>query len=110
MHKKKDVIVRHSVAELRAMAKAGKTRSNWRAAARKPVPDGSDADDAMEPVLWATTELPLPKRKEHTNLRIDADVMDFFRQQGKGFQTKINAVLRSYVEQIGRQAERRESR
>ena len=100
MPRKKENIERHSAAELQAMKAAGKTRSDWKAAARKPVPDGSDPDDAVEQIEWATTELPMPNRKEHTNLRIDADVLDFFRKQGKGYQTKINAVLRSYVEQV----------
>ena len=48
----------------------------------------------------------MPKVEMHTNLRIDADVLAFFRYQGKGYQTKINAVLRSYVEQVGRRTPR----
>ena len=92
--------VRYSEAELRAMQAAGKTGSDWKAAARKPIPDGRDPDDAMEPIEWGTTELPMPRRKEHVNLRIDADMLAFFRGQGRGYQTKINAVLRSYVEQL----------
>jgi len=100
MSRKKGNIVRHSAAELEAMKAAGKTETDWKAAAMKPVPDGSDPDDAIERIEWTTTELPMPKRKEHTNLRIDADVLAFFRGQGRGYQTKINAVLRSYVEQV----------
>jgi uncharacterized protein (DUF4415 family) len=87
-------------AELQAMRAAGKTQTDWNAAARKVMPDGADPDDAMDPIEWATTELPMPKRKEHTNLRIDADVLAFFRGQGRGYQTKINAVLRSYVAHV----------
>jgi len=34
---------------------------------------------------------------------VDANVMEFFRRQGKGYQTKINAVLRSYVDQVTHQ-------
>ena len=82
------------------MHERGETRSDWEAAAQKPLPDRADPDDAMEDVGWATTELPMPKRKVHTNLRIDADVLAYFREQGSGYQTKINAVLRSYVEQV----------
>jgi uncharacterized protein (DUF4415 family) len=100
MSRNKGDIVRYSEAELQAMQAAGKTGSDWKAAARKPIPDGGDPDDAMEPIEWATTELPMPRRKEHINLRIDADVLAFFRGQGRGYQTKINAVLRSYVEQL----------
>jgi uncharacterized protein (DUF4415 family) len=102
MNKKKGNIVRHTAAELGAMKAAGTTRTNWKAATAKPVPDGSNPDDAMERIEWATTELPMPKRKEHTNLRIDADVLAFFRRQGRGYQTRINAVLRSYVEHATR--------
>ena len=38
---------------------------------------------------------------------IDADVMAFFRGQGRGYQTKINAVLRSYMEQVANAKPRR---
>ncbi|HEY6520871.1 MAG TPA: BrnA antitoxin family protein [Roseiarcus sp.] len=102
MSRKKENIVRHTAPELDAMKVAGQTHTDWTAAAGKPVPDRSDPDDAMERIEWATTELPMPKRKEHTNLRIDADVLAFFRRQGRGYQTRINAVLRSYVEQVRR--------
>ncbi len=102
MSRKSGNIVRYTAAELDAMRAAGKTHTDWKAAAGKPMPDGSDPDDAMERIEWATTELPMPKRKEHTNLRIDADVLTFFRRQGPGYQTRINAVLRSYVEQVTR--------
>jgi uncharacterized protein (DUF4415 family) len=33
-------------------------------------------------------------------MRIDRDVLDYFRNTGKGYQTRINAVLRSYVEHM----------
>jgi uncharacterized protein (DUF4415 family) len=106
MNKKNGNIVRYTAAELDAMKAAGKTHTNWKTAAAEPVPDGSNPDDAMEPIEWATTELPMQKRKEHTNLRIDADVLAFFRTQGRGYQTRINAVLRSYVEQVRRNKQR----
>jgi uncharacterized protein (DUF4415 family) len=39
-----------------------------------------------------------PGRKLQITLRLDPDVLAFFRQHGKGYQTTINAVLRRYVE------------
>ncbi|MHB1287114.1 MAG: BrnA antitoxin family protein [Leptospirales bacterium] len=36
--------------------------------------------------------------KKQITLRIDPDVIDFFKKQGKGYQTVINEVLRKYVE------------
>ncbi len=36
--------------------------------------------------------------KEQVTLRLDADVLKWFRSQGKGYQTQINALLRAYVD------------
>ncbi len=99
MGKKSGPIVRYTATELRAMRKRGEDRSDWKAAARKPIPSGDDPADAMTGVDWVTTELPLPQRKLHATLRLDADMLDWFRAQGRGYQTRINAILRSYFEQ-----------
>ena len=50
MKTKKGRVVRYTADELKAMEAAGKTKSEWQRAARLPVPDGSDSDDAIEPV------------------------------------------------------------
>jgi len=50
-----------------------------------------------EAVLW-----PGPKRQ--ITLRLDPDILAFFRKTGKGYQTTINAVLRKYVEAQRRRA------
>jgi uncharacterized protein (DUF4415 family) len=39
-----------------------------------------------------------PGTKKQITLRLDPDVLTFFRKQGKGYQSTINAVLRKYVE------------
>jgi uncharacterized protein (DUF4415 family) len=39
-----------------------------------------------------------PGQKKQITLRIDPDVLAFFRKTGRGYQTTINAVLRKYVE------------
>lgn len=44
-------------------------------------------------ILW-------PGPKKQITLRIDPDVLAFFRKSGKGYQTSINAVLRKYVEVV----------
>jgi uncharacterized protein (DUF4415 family) len=36
--------------------------------------------------------------KEQVTLRLDADVLKWFRSQGKGYQTTINSLLRAYME------------
>lgn len=104
MKKKSEHIVSYTAAELRAKRARGESKTDLKKAMLVPLPDGSDPDDAMpddstDELEWATAELPLPRRKAHMTLRIDADVLDWFRAQGKGYQTKINAILRKYYEQ-----------
>jgi uncharacterized protein (DUF4415 family) len=38
------------------------------------------------------------ERKQQMTVRLDADVVDFFKAKGKGYQTRMNEVLRTYVE------------
>ena len=60
-------------------------------------PDAQPLDDEF----WRTAEIvKVPvAAKRHTGLRIDADVLDWFKGQGRGgWQTRINAVLRAYYE------------
>jgi len=39
-----------------------------------------------------------PEPKEPISLRVDRDVLSWFRDQGPGYQTRMNAVLRTYME------------
>jgi uncharacterized protein (DUF4415 family) len=39
-----------------------------------------------------------PKNKAQVTLRIDNDVLEWFKLQGRGYQTKINSLLRAYME------------
>ena len=99
MSRKSENTVKRTAAELRSMQKRGEIKTDWIAAAKKPLPSGRDADDAMEEIDWLTTELPKPRGKAHMTLRVDADVLGWFRAQGKGYLTKIIAILRRYYEQ-----------
>jgi uncharacterized protein (DUF4415 family) len=49
--------------------------------------------------FFKNAELVLPKPKVVVTLRVDADVMEWFRNKGKGYQTIMNAVLKGWVEQ-----------
>ncbi len=40
--------------------------------------------------------LPVPPRKQQIALRVDEDVLGWFRAQGRGWQTRMNAVLKAY--------------
>lgn len=47
---------------------------------------------------WAHAKLVLPPGKKPVTLRLDRDVLDWFQRRGHGYQTRINAVLRAFVE------------
>ena len=56
-------------------------------------PDHPPLDDAF----WAGVE-DQPISKEAISIKLDEDILSYFRQQGRGYQTRINAVLRRYVD------------
>jgi len=58
--------------------------------------DYSDAP-FLPNAVWAKVGK-IPPAKTQITLRIDADIVDFFRHTGKRYQTRINAVLRGYVD------------
>lgn len=47
---------------------------------------------------WMKTADELPQTKRQITLRIDAEVLEFFKNTGTRYQSRMNAVLRSYVE------------
>jgi uncharacterized protein (DUF4415 family) len=46
---------------------------------------------------WSEAVLVMPARKKAISIRVDEDVLDFFKKEGAGYQRRINAVLRSYM-------------
>ncbi len=67
------------------------------AALRDDQIDTSDAPYRPNAV-WMKAATDLPLTKQQITLRIDAEVLEFFKHTGKRYQSRINAVLRSYVE------------
>jgi uncharacterized protein (DUF4415 family) len=102
---KKERIVKFTDDELRAKQARGEDKSDWKRAAAMTEAEieaaiADDPDEVEMAVDWSQASVKLPQPKATLNMRIDHDVLEFFRRQGKGYQTKINAVLRSYVEQM----------
>nr|WP_246730929.1 BrnA antitoxin family protein [Methylobacterium sp. 2A] len=58
---------------------------------------GQDPDAVPLDIDWSRAEVTVPPRKIPVSIRLDADVLDYFRHEGAGYQSRINAVLRSYV-------------
>lgn len=48
-------------------------------------------------VDWSRVEVVRPEKKVMISVRLDADVLEFLRSQGPGYQSRMNAILRSYM-------------
>jgi uncharacterized protein (DUF4415 family) len=59
----------------------------------------NDPDAVPLDIDWSDAVLVMPVRKKAISIRVDEDVLDFFKQGGEGYQGRINAVLRSYMQQ-----------
>ena len=59
----------------------------------------NDPDAVPLDVDWSDAVLVVPPRKQAISIRVDQDVLDFFKGEGAGYQRRMNAVLRSYMEQ-----------
>lgn len=63
--------------------------------------DDSDIDYTDIPPttkeFWADAEKYMPHHKAHVSMRLDDDIVAFFKRCGRGYQSKINAVLKAYV-------------
>ena len=59
------------------------------------------ADPDAQPTtaeMWKNARVVFPLPKQPTSIRLDPEVLNWFKREGKGYQTRINAVLRTYME------------
>ncbi len=79
------------------------SRTNWNklrrmsaASIRKGIAADPDAH-ATDENFWKSARVVMPTPKEIVTMRLDADLLRWFRQQ-RGYQTRINAILRAYMQ------------
>ena len=80
-----------------------KGKTNW-ARLRKLTDAEIEASIASDPDWsddfdWSEAVLVIPPKKKAISIRVDEDVLDYFKHEGAGYQRRMNAVLRSYVQQ-----------
>ena len=83
---KKDT-AQYSASKLKALRESGKTSTRRDA----PLRD-------LDETFWRKARVVMPSGKTSVHLRVDTDVFEWFRTQGKGHLSRMNAVLRSYME------------
>jgi uncharacterized protein (DUF4415 family) len=88
---------------MKKVATSKKSRTNWKRvdALKDADIDLSDVPE-VPPQMFARAIVrrglkPVP-RKAQVTLRVDSDVLAWFRKQGQGYQTKINALLKAYMD------------
>lgn len=59
--------------------------------------DTSDIPELGEE-FWKNAKVAFPGQKQAISIRLDDDVLEWFKAQGRGYQSRINAILRSYME------------
>jgi uncharacterized protein (DUF4415 family) len=66
------------------------------AAMRDEEIDTSDIPEAGDD-FWKKAVVTMPEGKTHLTMRLDNYIIDYFKRRGRGYQSRINAVLRAYV-------------
>ena len=84
----KSTIARHSLSAVRAMRTRGEDKT------RADAPEA----ESLGAAFWKSARVRMPVGKTSIHLRIDADVVEWFKTRGKGHLTRMNAVLRAYVD------------
>lgn len=59
--------------------------------------DYSDIPE-VDASFWKKAKIIMPATKTALSLRVDADVLKWFKSHGKGYQSLMNAVLKTYVD------------
>jgi uncharacterized protein (DUF4415 family) len=103
MRKKDDTVSYYTVDEINAMRRRGESLTDWdrvkaMTEAELEASIAADPDDIHEELDWTKAFIGLPPRKKDIHIRIDSDVLDWFKQTGEGYQTRMNNVLRAFFE------------
>lgn len=95
-------IRRYTAEELRAMKARGQDLTDWNKVDAMTQDEldhliSEDPDERTFEPDWTRAELVVPEAKRSVHLRLEKDIIDFFKAQGKGHISRMQAVLRAYV-------------
>ena len=81
-----------------AIHRKGEGKTDWERLRREEAAGIEPEKDPDEGKFdWSRSQVTMPRPKQAISVRLDTDVLAFFRAAGRGYQTRINAVLRSYM-------------
>ncbi|MFZ1888950.1 MAG: BrnA antitoxin family protein [Candidatus Binataceae bacterium] len=100
--RKNENIARFSADKIRRKIARGESKTDWKrveAMSQSEVERLADEDEGRLAPDWdSTVMVGLPPTKQDVHIRLDGDILDWFRGRGRGYQTRINAVLRAFVQ------------
>ena len=109
---KEERIVRYTAAEIDDMIARGEDKTDWnyvRSLTDEELEASIDfEDEGVFDYSVAYPGLPSFEPKQQLTVRFDRDIVDWFKAQGSGYQTKMNAVLRQFM--LTHQQERRSTK
>lgn len=77
-----------SLEDLRTLKDQGRLHATRDDAPELDMPEG----------FWDDAVIEEPKTKKAVSLRVDVDILEFFKEQGAGHLTRMHSVLRAYVD------------
>jgi uncharacterized protein (DUF4415 family) len=101
--KEKDITIVSRDAPRRGKTNLDKLRNLTDAEIDASIANDPDWSDDWN---WSDAVLVIPPKKKAISIRVDEDVLDYFKQEGAGYQRRMNAVLRSYMQQKGKRKKR----
>jgi uncharacterized protein (DUF4415 family) len=100
--RKNENIARFSADTVGRKIARGESKTDWKrvnAMSQAEVERLADKDEGSLATDWESTVMVgLPPAKQDIHIRLDGDILDWFKARGKGYQTRINAVLRAFVQ------------
>jgi uncharacterized protein (DUF4415 family) len=84
----KNTSVKYTLSDIKKRVARGKSRT------RTDAPESEPMGEAF----WKRAKVVMPRGKTSVHLRIDSDIFEWFKKQGEGHLTRMNAVLRSFVD------------
>lgn len=88
----------------RSAADKRKGKTDWervKALSEEDIEQAALSDADAQPstaAFWKDATLYMPGPKQSITLRLDRDMLEWYKQQGRGYQTRMNAVLRAYMD------------
>jgi uncharacterized protein (DUF4415 family) len=94
--------VRYTIEEIRKRGRRSdmaRLRATTEADIERQIAEDPDLQ-GFDDIDWSKAVMVVPPAKQAISIRLDADLLEFFKSQGSGYQSRINRVLRHYMESV----------